>query len=154
METKEFPYLYPYSREEAKRLGQLADWKASHAENVACRKAIERAILLGFDGAHLPKDCAESVIAEFGYHRTAYVLANSLQKKESDGRISRENRDWAKRVFVPDGKNSFAYAAASDSGVLDGFVSQYRRAYQALEQLQGPKQTADDAPEMGGMQMQ
>lgn len=133
MENKEFPYLYPYSRTEAKRLDELADWERSHETNVVCRKAIETAIMLGYDGTRLPKDCADGVISEFGYHRTAFVLANSLMKKGGDGRVSRGNQEWAKHFFIPkDGGYNAAYAAANDTGVLDTFVNQYHRAYQKL----------------------
>lgn len=133
MENKEFPVVYPYSFTEAKRLGELGDWERSHEKNVVCRKAIETAIMLGYDGVRLQTECAEGVITEFGYHRTAFVLANSLVKKADDGRVSRDNRDWAQGFFIPkDGGYNAAYAAANDTGVLDVFVNQYRRAYQSL----------------------
>lgn len=133
METKEFPGVYPYSLTEAKRLNEAKLWKASHADNVACRKAIEAAILLEYDGTRLSKNCAEGVIAEFGYHRTAFVLANSLEKKKEDGRVSRGSRDWAKGFYIPDdGGHNAAYAVANDTGTLDVFVNQFRREYQKL----------------------
>jgi len=137
MENKEFPYIYPYSFAEAKRLGELNDWKVSHKENVACKDAIEAAIRRDFDGMHLKADCAESVIAEYGYHRVSYVLANSLQQKDYDGRFSRGNHDWAKRTYIPTEKDSYGnrnlgFAVDSHPAVLDGFVNQYRRAYQSL----------------------
>lgn len=135
MENKEFPSVYPYSREEAGRLKELPQWRDSHKLNVACKDAIEQAIRRDFDGMHLESDCAASVIAEYGYHRTAYVLANSLQQKEYDGRFSRGNHDWAKKTYIPpDKENAYRYQFAVDShpAVLDGFVSQYRRVYQSL----------------------
>ena len=63
----EFYYLYPYSREEAKRLNELSLWRESHKENVACKNAIEEAIRQNFDGMHLNADCAESVISQHGF---------------------------------------------------------------------------------------
>lgn len=134
METKDFLGVYPCSLTEAKRMNESHLWKESHKENVACRKAIEAAIMLDADGGQLPKDCASNVISEFGYHRTAFVLANSLLKKGEDGRISGGNLDWAKRFYIPnDGGYNAAYAAANDTSVLDAFVNQYRKAFQALE---------------------
>lgn len=137
MADKEFSAIYPYSFAEAKQLGELNDWKASHKENIACKNAIEAAIRRDFDGMHLNGDCAESVINQFGYHRVSYVLANSLQCKAYDGRFSRGNHDWAKQTYIPPDKDSYSnrnldFAVDSHPAVLDGFVSQYRRVYQAL----------------------
>lgn len=132
MGTK-FPEIYPYSFTEAKRLNQLNDWKASHKENVACKDAIEEAIRNSFDGMRLNQDCAKAITLQFGYHRTSYVLANSLQQKEHDGRFSRGNQDWAKQTYIPpDQDRNFEFAVDSHPAVLDGFVNQYRRAFQAL----------------------
>lgn len=138
MADKEFPYVYPYSCEEAKRLGELDYWKESRKENIACKDAIEAAIRRDFDGMRLKADCAGSVIEEFGYHRVAYVLANSIQHKDYDGRFSQSNKAWAKQTYIPPDKNSFgddyrtSFVADSHPAVLDGFVNQYRRAYQSL----------------------
>lgn len=134
MGTKDFLGVYPCSLTEAKRMNELSLWRESHKENVACKNAIEQVIRNGFDGMHLQGDCAESVISEYGYHRTAYVLANSLQHKDYDGRFSRGNHEWAKRIFIPDAKeHRIEYAVDSHPAVLDGFINQYRRAFQALE---------------------
>ena len=138
MDKKEFPSVYPYSFEEAKRLKELAEWKDSHKLNIACKDAIEEAIRRDFDGMFLKSDCAASAIAAYGYHRTAYVLANSLQQKADDGRFSRDNQDWAMRTFVPPDKGGSGvdrrldFMVDSHPAALDGFVNQYRRAYQAL----------------------
>ena len=135
--ASDFPYVYPYSFHEAKRLNELPRWKESHKENVACKNAIEEAIRSDFDGMHLNKGCAERVIDRFGYHRVAYVLANSLQQKDYDGRFSRGNHDWAKQTYIPPDKDAYSdrntdFAVDSHPAVLDGFVNQYRRAYQSL----------------------
>lgn len=137
MADKEFPSIYPHSFAQAKQLGELNDWKASHKENTACKNAIEEAIRRDFDGMHLKGGCAENVINQFGYHRVSYILANSLQCRDYDGRFSRGNYDWAKQTYIQPDKDSYSnrnldFAVDSHSAVLDGFVSQYRRAYQAL----------------------
>ena len=135
MADREHLPVYPYDRAEAGRLEQTEQWRESLKLNIACKDAIEQAIRRGFDGMCLESDCVNSVIAEYGYHRTAYVLANSLQQKDYDGRFSRGNLDWAKQIFIaPDRKGAYRYKFAVDShpAVLDGFVNQYRRAYQAL----------------------
>ena len=75
-------YLYPYSSEEARRRDELSLWRASHQENISCKEAIEEAVRQHFDGSHLDNDCLTGVFQEFGYKRTAWVLANTLQQLE------------------------------------------------------------------------
>ena len=156
MESKDFLSVYPYSFAEAKRLGELDRWKESHKENATCKNAIEEAIRSGFDGMHLQQDCAKDVIAQFGYHRTAYVLANCIQRKDYDGRFSHGNHHWAKSIVVPPDRDAYTdrnadFAVDSHPAVLDGFVNQFRNATQSLEiQEQGDA----PAPAMGGMVMQ
>lgn len=137
MASNDFLSVYPYSFSEAKRLNELDRWKESHMENVACRNAIEEAIYRDFDGEYLSANCAKNIIEQFGYHRTAYVLANSLQQKDFDGRFSCTNQDWAKCTYIPRNKDGYAdrnvqFTVNSSPAVLDGFVNQFRKAYQAL----------------------
>lgn len=132
-----FSYLYPYSREEAKRLNELSLWRESHKENVACKNAIEEAIRQSFDGMHLNADCAQGVISQYGFKRVHWVLANTVQQKDWDGRFSQENKEWAKRTYIPSDKDNYHnhnlyFLVDSHPAVLDGFINQYRRAYQAL----------------------
>lgn len=138
MADKAFSYVYPYSREEAKRLREMELWRESRKLNVACRNAIEEAIYRDFDGVCLKPGCAASVIAEYGYHRVSYVLANSLQQKDYDGRFSRGNHDWAKQTYIPSDKDGAGadhrceFAVNSLPTTLDSFVNQYREANQNL----------------------
>ena len=69
-----FPYLYPYSRQDAERQGELELWRESHRENIACKEAIESAIRSSFDGMHLQEGCVSSVIEQYGFRRVAWVL--------------------------------------------------------------------------------
>lgn len=137
--TEESYSVYPYSCEEAKRLDQLNQWRESRKENIACKNAIEVAIRRDFDGMHLNAGCAERVIAEYGFKRVNWVLANTVQQKEEDGRFSHQNKDWAKCTYIPPDEDRFAgysrnldFVVDSHPAVLDGFINQYRRAYQAL----------------------
>ncbi|MFR8334704.1 MAG: DUF3849 domain-containing protein [Oscillospiraceae bacterium] len=56
--TKDHAYLYLGSVSEARRQNELALWRASHLENIACKQAIEEAIRRGFDGMHLSRTTA------------------------------------------------------------------------------------------------
>lgn len=97
--SKDHEYLYPYSSQEAKKRNQLSMWRESYHVNVACRNAIEETIRQNFDGMHLKKDCLEPVLAEYGYKRTEWVLATTLQELSWDGRFSRANKQWAARRY-------------------------------------------------------
>lgn len=134
MENNNFPYVYPYSREEADRLGELESWQESRKTNIACKEAIEEAIRLGHDGFFLDADCAEGVIADYGYKRVSWVLSYTIQLTD-DGRFSRGNKDWAAQTFIPPengSPNKYEFAVNSHPAVLDGFVNQYRKAFQSL----------------------
>ena len=126
-------YLYPSSAKEARERNELSLWRESHRANIACREAIEDAIRQNFDGMHLDKDCITPVLDEYGYKRTAWVLANTLYELKWDGRFSPANKQWAERRYIPqDERHNAEITVRSHPAVLDGFVSLYRKAVQAL----------------------
>ena len=126
-------YLYPYSAKEARERNELSLWRESHRANIACREAIEDAICRSFDGMHLDKDCTSLVLEKYGYKRTAWVLANTLHELKWDGRFSPANKQWAERRYIPqDERHNAEITVRSHPAVLDGFVTFYRKAVQAL----------------------
>ena len=126
-------YLYPYSSAEARERDELSLWRESHKANIACRNAIEDAIRQSFDGMHLDKNCITPVLEEYGYKRTAWVLANTLHELKWDGRFGLANKQWAERACIPtDLNHNSDFVVRSHPAVLDGFVTFYRKAVQAL----------------------
>ena len=126
-------YLYPYSSAEARERNELSLWRESHRANIVCRDAIEDAIRRSFDGMHLDKDCTSLVLEKYGYKRTAWVLANTLHELKWDGRFSHANKQWAERHYIPqDERHNAEITVRSHPAVLDGFVTFYRKAVQAL----------------------
>ena len=126
-------YLYPYSSAEARDRNELSLWRESHKANIACRNAIEDAIRQNFDGMNLQTDCLKAVLDEYGYKRTAWVLANTLHELKWDGRFSYANKHWAEKIYIPtDLNHNSDFVVRSHPAVLDGFVSFYRKAVQAL----------------------
>ena len=127
-------YLYPYSSAEARERDELPLWRESHKANIACRNAIEDAIRQNFDGMHLNKGCLTPVLEEYGYKRTAWVLANTLHELKWDGRFGHGNKQWAERACIPkDINHNSDFVVRSHPAVLDGFVTFYRKAVQALD---------------------
>lgn len=153
----DFPYLYSYSRAEARRLGQVQMHKDSFYQNVCCARAIEQAIRDCFNEAdgHLSKDCAQSVLEQFGFMRVNFVLANSLKEFEKSicrHLVSGETYQWGQETFVPeDGSCNRYYVVDTAASMLEAFVKQARDAYQALG-LFGPEHCvgAMDEPEYEG----
>ncbi len=129
--------FYPHSYNEAKRNDDVETYHQSHRANIDCKLAINDVIDKNYDGYRLKPALAKQVIEQFGFDRTAYVLASSIQQKDFDGRISTDNKSWAKEIFVPkdmvmgtDRRVDFLVDA--HSGLLDIFTNQYRKEYLAL----------------------
>ena len=74
------------------------------------------------------------VIDRFGMERVAFVLANTVQDKDWDGRISAENKAWAKEVPVPNddnalgGRRTHEYVCTqAHPGLINLFVNRFRK---------------------------
>ena len=131
--------IYRSSLAEARRLGELELWHESQAENIRCRDFIARGIARNHDGLRLGGDVAGDAIAEFGYDRVNLVLANTVQPKEHDGRISAANKDWAKDFYIADDKAQRVDFLIDEAnpGLVDLVTSQARQAYEQLNLFDG-----------------
>ena len=140
-------YLYPYSAAEANKRNELALWRESHKVNIACRNAIEETIRQNFDGMNLKEKCIQPVLDEYGYKRTAWVLANTLHELKWDGRFSPANKRWAENIYIPtDLNHNSDFVVRSHPAVLDGFIALYRAAFQRLD-LFGAEHCSGDRTE-------
>ena len=117
-------YLYPYSSAEARERNELSLWRESHKANIACRNAIEDTIRQNFDGMHLHKDCLTPVLEEYGYKRTAWVLANTLHELKWDGRFGHANKQWAEKIYIPTDLNQQRFCCPKPSGCA-GWLRQF-----------------------------
>ncbi len=128
--------VYKYPAVYARENNELEQYRASHKANVACKDAIETAIRDNYRNNCLGSDTAKQVIAEFGFDRTLYVLANTVREKDWDGRIDRKNKDWARTIPVFDDDNGFGdnrnlefIVDRAHPGLVDLFINQARREY-------------------------
>lgn len=127
--------VYPYPASYAQEHGELEQYRASNRANAACKEAIEAAIREYYDGNSLDSQAAAQVVEAFGLDRTLYVLANTVQQKDWDGRISPGNKAWAKTIPIQ--KNPDAWGADrntqfvlnSHPGLTNLFLSTVRREY-------------------------
>ena len=147
--------VYPYPAEYARDNGELEKYRLSRKANIACKEAIEQAI-----GDHYADNCLDSaaavrqVVDAFGYDRTLYVLAVTVQHKNWDGRISNSNKEWAASVPVFEDKtdgsadrNVYLIVDRAHPGLTDLFLRGARKA-QAQEKAkeQQKPETAKAAP--------
>ncbi len=146
--------VYPYPYEYAVENGEVEKYRQSRKISLACKEAIEKAI-----GDHYADNCLNTaaavrqVVDVFGYDRTLYVLAVTVQHKERDGRISHNNKEWAKSVPVFEDRidgsadqNVFLVVSQAHPGLTDLFIRGVRRA-QAQEKEQQAERAKSKAPE-------
>ena len=134
--------FYKYPAAYARENNELEQYRASYKANVACKNAIETAIRDNYRDNRLGKEAVKQVADQYGYERMFYVLANTVQRKDFDGRISRDNKDWAKTIpvfedkdhFGEDRRSSFEVDAVNP-GLTDIFINQARREYLLTQPL-------------------
>lgn len=129
--------VYPHSAAYAQEHGEVDAYRASYMANLACKEAIEKAIHDHYHNNSLGSDAIKDVLAQFGMERTQYVLANTIRSKDEDGRISSDNKTWAKSIPVLEdtdawSKNRNAYLVVDgvNPGLTDIFTRLVRKAAQ------------------------
>ena len=137
---RELP-VYQHSAAYAREHGQLDQYRTSQRANIACKEAIEVAISEHYRDNRLDGTAVSQVAEQFGYDRMLYVLANTVQQKEWDGRFSRANKEWAGTVEVPPNPDSFGgernreFVVDSHPGLTDLFLTLAKREYLLTQPL-------------------
>ena len=127
--------LYRHDAAYAREHGELPQYRESYQANIACKEAIEEAISENYGNNRLNSQAVfDAVSAEFSMERIQYVLANTVQYKDWDGRISRANREWAQTVPVvpnPDSwggdRNCYFVVDRPHTGLTDLFITHFRK---------------------------
>lgn len=143
--------VYPHTGSYAREHGELEQYRASHNANISCRDAIDNSIRSHYDGFRLSDGCVKDVVEKFGFERTFLVLANTVQHKDWDGRISRDNKVWAATVPIlrdnadrPFDPTLDFVVDRSHPGLLDLFVTQARREFKELEKDKDKEHRPDE----------
>ena len=123
--------LYPYSREAAKREGELDRWKESHRANIKCARDIKSLIDSHAQHGQLESDCARMALDWWGFLRVQYVLSNTLTATGGLG-FEPDSLRWAQSVFVPPDKTNGEFRVQADGSLLAQFVQQVHAEYQEL----------------------
>ena len=134
MAANEYPQLYTCSHGEAEQRGETELWEKSFRENVACARAIEKAIRdCAGDGDDIKPGCAKSVLDEYGLKRTCFVLAHSVRELGPLVKAGEETEQWSRQFDYSRDRNFGRYYRADTAlAYLEAFIGQVQDAYQAL----------------------
>ncbi len=136
--------VYQHTGSYAREHGELEQFRDSFKANIACKEAIEAAIREHYRNNCLGREAPQQVVAQFGYDRVFYVLANTVNQMDWDGRISRDNKAWAKTIPVCEstdgigGDRNCYFVVNSHPDLTDLFVTQARKEYSLTQQQDKP----------------
>ena len=120
--------IYRETANYAYEAGELESYRASLSANAECRRAIEAAISSNYGDNRLDADAAvKSVLEQFSPERVRYVLANTIQQKDFDGRIPQPLKEWAKSVEVCPENASRFLVDKPNPGLTALFVDAFRQ---------------------------
>ena len=131
--------LYLHSAAYAFQHGEMAQYNRSYQANLDCKEAIEHAISTHYADNRLDTEFAvKTALEKFRAERVQFILANTIQHKDSDGRISRDNKAWAKTIPMPEDSGTSHHCAylvvdGVNPGLTDLFTRQARKTLQEPE---------------------
>lgn len=138
--------VYPHPHSYALEHNELDVYRASHQANVACKEAIEAAIIRHYHDNCLGIGAVTEVLAQFGYDRVFHVLAVTVCHKDWDGRISHNNKEWARTFPISEDldewkrdRNIYFVVDNANPGLTDIFLTAARRT----KLLAAPLKVAD-----------
>lgn len=135
----------PETANYAYEAGEMEAYRASLAANEECRRAIEAAISSNYGDNRLDADAAvKSVLEQFSSERVRYVLANTIQQKDFDGRIPQPLKEWAKSVEVCPENASRFLVDKPNPGLTALFVDAFRQQTEAQKDVTSKKATERD----------
>ena len=127
--------LYLHSAAYGSEHGETAQYRLSYQANLACKEAVEQAINSNYGDNRLNTESAvKDVLEKFGPERVQFILANTIRYKDRDGRISRDNKTWAKTVPMPeDSESRYLVVDKVNPGLTDLFTRKARKMIQEAE---------------------
>lgn len=128
-DPSKFP-LYEKPFAEARDREEISAYRLSSRADNMCKTAIEGAINDNYSDCRLDPEGAKKVVENFGIDRVKKILALTCIVKDYDGRISPENKAWAKTVRPNDDKEKIDLSLVVDGvnpGLTDIFVRQIKK---------------------------
>ena len=140
--------IYRETANYAYEAGEMEAYRASLAANEKCRSAIEAAISSNYGDNSLNAEAAvKSVLEQFSPERVWYVLANTIQQKNFDGRIPQPLKEWAKSVEVCPENASRFLVDKLNPGLTALFVDAFRQQTEPKKEVTSEK-TEERDPEV------
>ena len=140
--------IYRETANYAYEAGEMEAYRASLAANEKCRSAIEAAISSNYGDNRLNAEAAvKSVLEQFSPERVRYVLANTIQQKNFDGRIPQPLKEWAKSVEVCSENASRFLVDKLNPGLTALFVDAFRQQTEPKKEVTSEK-TEERDPEV------
>ena len=112
--------------------GEKAEWRKSYRENIVCANDIEKAIAENYDGERLNTDCVKALIDKHGFSRLNWVLGATVLEHICDGRISEENKQWARKIGAVAENLRIDFCVNSHPGLVNLLVDSARKQWQEL----------------------
>ncbi|MBO5127827.1 MAG: DUF3849 domain-containing protein, partial [Clostridia bacterium] len=130
--------VYRHTAAYAREHNELPQYRESLQSNIACKEAIEKAVGENYHGWSTDtKTATAQVMAQFPVERIQYVLAATVQQKDWDGRISDDNKAWAKNIPVADEQNRYYFVVDQcHPGLTDLFVKRFREKTEKKPSIQ------------------
>lgn len=127
--------VYRQTASYALEADELDIYHASYDANVACKETIEYAISSHYADNRLAAEAAvTSVLEQFSPERVQYVLANTIQQKAHDGRISEKHKAWASGMEVCPENAAFFVVDQANPGLTNLFITEFQRQMDVREQ--------------------
>jgi hypothetical protein len=126
MKIKKTVYTQP--PETARERGEFDRYLESNKINTDCAKDIYKSIAeSNYAEFHYNlKDAAKMIAEKYGVKRMAWVIANTIQYNNNDGRFSRTNKNWANGFEIPSAVR-ITYLVLSHPCLVDGFADETRK---------------------------
>jgi hypothetical protein len=120
--------VYPYDFKTANGRSETSYYHKNRDMTNDCAKAIDAAIEAScYKTNYYNLELAAMVaISAQGFERVNHILANQIQKHESDRRYSDDNRKWANGVTIPEARSYLR----SHAILIDDFVKYARKLYE------------------------
>ena len=120
--------VYRESAMYAFEAGELGAYRVSMQVNMDCKGTIEQIINDYFGNNRLAAESAvKSILEKFSPERVAYVLANTIQQKAHDGRISPDCKEWAKGMDACPDNASQLIIDSVNPGLVSLFTEEFVR---------------------------
>jgi len=124
--------------------GEMNQYAESLRKNVSCTELIYKAVNDCYMGDYRYdfRAAVKEAVDQFGSERVSWVLANTVQRKDFDGRFTANNKEWANTFPIPDNRQNAYFMVETHPALLDAFIRYHREAAQLIKKPAEKKPSA------------